>query len=469
MTTYILGAGPAGMAVVDGMVDSSAGSFVLLEQSKSLGGLAQTIAWEGVGDHDLGPHKIFSLDKSLIARIEALLPIEGWLTREKISTIYINGHYLPYPPSPFSLAGVFGLTKFIKMVFGYGIAQISSLINVQAPSTFEQDLQGRLGAPLYNILFKPIAEKLWADPKTLDVKLSRGRVQTPSLFEVFGRLLRIKKNSAFEALTFRYPKGGLGRLWNAIAAKSLNHGKILLSHTVTGLVVEGGRVRQIKFSTNGKEGVFDLCQEDNIVSTLPLTHTIKILKESLPPNAENLSKNIIVLNDLLLVFLHIDTPSLVKESWVFIPDPKVIFHRLSEQESFDPSMTPNGSIVCCEIMSSDSRRLSNKTDEELIFMAIEGLNEMGYVGFNVISQKVIRLPKSYPVFNVGFEAGLKELLVALDSFENFKSIGRQGAFNYIGTLDAMDIGYGFVNWMTQNKTLSWVNERERTNHYPVLD
>jgi protoporphyrinogen oxidase len=94
---------------------------------------------------------------------------------------------------------------------------------------------------------------------------------------------------------------------------------------------------------------------------------------------------------------------------------------------------------------------------------------MGYVGFNVISQKVIRLPKSYPVFNVGFEAGLKELLVALDSFENFKSIGRQGAFNYIGTLDAMDIGYGFVNWMTQNKTLSWVNERERTNHYPVLD
>ncbi len=31
MTTYILGAGPAGMAVADGLIDANGGDFVLLE------------------------------------------------------------------------------------------------------------------------------------------------------------------------------------------------------------------------------------------------------------------------------------------------------------------------------------------------------------------------------------------------------------------------------------------------------
>lgn len=469
MTTYILGAGPAGMAVVDGIVDAKAGPFVLLEKGPSLGGLAQTIHWQGVGDHDLGPHKIFSLDKSLVTRIEALLSTEAWLTRNKVSTIYMKGHYLPYPPSPFSLAGVFGMPAFIKMVAGYGLAKLSGLVRTSSPQTFEEDLEGRLGKPLYGILFKPIAEKLWGDPKKLDVKLSKGRVQTPSLFEVLGRLLKIRKSSEFEALTFRYPKGGLGSIWRAIEAKSDGHGNILLGHTVTGLVVEGKRVRQIQFSSDGTDGVMDLGPDDQVVSTLPLAHTIRIFNEALPAHFANLAENVVSLNDLLLVFLHVDKSSLLDESWVFIPDPKIAFHRLSEQESFDPAMTPNGSIVCCEIMSSHSRPLVSKTDEELTSLAISGLHTMGYSGFKVLNQRIIRLPKSYPVFRIGFEAGLAELIGGLDQFDNFRSIGRQGAFNYIGTLDAMDIGYGFANWLTAGKTKPWKDERERTNHYPVLD
>lgn len=469
MTTYILGAGPAGMAVVDGLVDAKAGPFVLLEKGPSLGGLAQTIHWQGVGDHDLGPHKIFSLDKSLVERIETLLSTEAWLTRNKVSTIYMKGHYLPYPPSPFSLAGVFGMPAFIKMVAGYGLAKLSSLVSTSSPQTFEEDLEGRLGKPLYGILFKPIAEKLWGDPKELDVKLSKGRVQTPSLLEVFGRLLKIQKSSEFEALTFRYPKGGLGSIWRAIETKSDGHGNILLGHTVTGLVVEGKKVRQIQFSSDGIDGVMDLGPDDQVVSTLPLAHTIKIFNKALPAHFANLAENVVALNDLLLVFLHLDKPSLLDESWVFIPDPKIAFHRLSEQESFDPAMTPNGSIVCCEIMSSPSRPLASKTDEELTALAISGLHTMGYSGFKVLNQRIIRLPKSYPVFRTGFEAGLAELIGGLDQFDNFRSIGRQGAFNYIGTLDAMDIGYGFASWLAEGKAKAWRDERERTNHYPVLD
>ena len=177
MTVYILGGGPVGMALVDGLVDAGEIPFTLIDRGPRLGGLAQTIHWEQVGDHDLGPHKIFSLDSELVSRVEKLLPPSDWLTRDKISAIYMKGHYLPYPPSPFSLVSVFGLSAFSRMLFGYGRARLVSLFYSQTPNTFEEDLVNRLGRDLYQMLFKPIALKLWGEPTALDVKLSRGRVQ----------------------------------------------------------------------------------------------------------------------------------------------------------------------------------------------------------------------------------------------------------------------------------------------------
>lgn len=121
------------------------------------------------------------------------------------------------------------------------------------------------------------------------------------------------------------------------------------------------------------------------------------------------------------------------------------------------------------MMSSLSRRLTIQSDEELCKAATQGLKNMGYSGFKILNQRVIRLPKSYPVFRRGFEKGLSEIIQTLDDFENFRTVGRQGAFNYIGTLDAMDIGYGFSKWLVDGKKQPWQHERERTNLYPVLD
>jgi len=469
MTTYILGAGPTGLAIADGLIDSNGGSFVVLERSQQLGGLAQTVQWQGIGSHDLGPHKIFSLDRQLVQRIENLLPSSDWLTHDKVSSVYLKGHYLPYPPSPFSLAGIFGLPAFVKMVMGYCFAKIGSLLGDKQPSTFAEDLEGRLGAPLYAILFKPIAEKLWGDPRELDVKLSKGRVQTPSLAEVIGRLLKIKSSSEFEALTFRYPKGGLGRIWDAIAKKSHGKGEICTGVNITGLEVSGRRIVRIHTEGDNANSAIDIGADDYVVSSLPMAHTIRLLGNGLPAHIAALADKVLHFNDLLLVFLHVDCPSLVKESWVFIPDTAIAFHRLSEQESFDPGMTPNGSIVCCEIMSSTHRNFAAKSDDELIEVSLKGLADMEYAGFKVLNRKVIRLPRSYPVFRTGYEAGLKELITALDGFDNFRSVGRQGAFNYIGTLDAMDIGYGFARWLAGNRQGAWQEERDRTSHYPVLD
>lgn len=97
MTIYILGAGPTGLAVADGLFDLEEHNFKLIEKNNSIGGLASTLDWKGIGQHDLGPHKLFTLDKQLMNRVKKLLPDGNWLTKDKKSSIYLNGYFLPYP------------------------------------------------------------------------------------------------------------------------------------------------------------------------------------------------------------------------------------------------------------------------------------------------------------------------------------------------------------------------------------
>jgi protoporphyrinogen oxidase len=469
MTVFILGGGPAGLALADGLADAGH-SFLVLEQGKALGGLARTELWPGVGAHDLGPHKLFTTDAVLMARVESLLPADAWLTRDKQSSIFMRGHYLPYPPSPFSLRRVFGLRRFLGMVSGYGFAMLRRMLpGRREPQSFEADLVQRMGRGLYEALFAPIAIKLWGPPDELDVKLSRGRVQTPSVGETLALVLRRRRSSSFEALSFVYPKGGIGRLWAAIETRTASQGQFLLGHGVTGFEVEGTRIGAINCKGPEGEVRLEVGPKDFVVSTLPLRLTVRLLGEHLAKATVELAEKSVTLNDLVLVFLHIDMPRLFDVSWVFIPDPQIDMHRVSEQAAFDPEMAVDGSIVCCEIMSRPDRDRASLSDDQLVARVIEGLASMGKTGFAVREHRVIRLPRSYPVFRRGYEPALAGVMNELDAFANFRSIGRQGAFNYIGTLDAMDIGYGMARWLISGGSEDWAGERERTAHYPVLD
>lgn len=472
MTVHVLGAGPAGLAVVDGLADAGRSDFAVYERADHLGGLAATHRWEGRGDHDLGPHKVFTTDQQLQARVEALLPADGWLTREKTSRIWINGHYLRYPPAATDLVRAFGPVRFVRMSAGYATAALIPGRRTAEHDSFEADLRSRVGGALYEAMFRPVAEKLWGDPKHLDAKLSRARVQTPPLGEaVRSALGRKGASSTFEALTFRYPRGGLSKVWDAIRVKGAA-GSWRFSTSVEGLDVEHGRIARIRVRAGDAEETIEVGDADTVVSTMPLGPTAKMLAEHLGADRLGRIREQVVLNDLLLVFFHLDAPRLVDDSWIFVPDPSVAFHRVSEQESFDPAMTPSGTIVCCEVMSSPGRPNAQKDDAALIDDCRAGMRRVFGAVPRELGARVIRLPRSYPVYRVGHEPILREALASLDAIANFRSIGRQGAYNYIGTLDAMDIGYGCAAWLNGDGAAdgrAWAAERERTTHYPVLD
>lgn len=286
------------------------------------------------------------------------------------------------------------------------------------------------------------------------------------------------ETSTFEALTFRYPKGGLSRMWDTIRRKG-DGGTWMLETAVTGLTVEDGRVRAMRLQRGGAGGPDEtvaIGADDVVISSMPLGPTAMMLADHLGPERLADIRSQVVLNDLLLVFFRFDAPRLMDDSWIFVPDPSVAFHRISEQESFDPGMTPDGTIVCCEVMSSPGRPNAQKSDGQLADECRKGMARLFGTVPDEMGMRVIRLPRSYPVYKVGHEPVLAAALASLDSIGNFRSIGRQGAYNYIGTLDAMDIGYGCAAWLNEtaaaepsDRSSAWSRERERTTNYPVLD
>ncbi len=203
--------------------------------------------------------------------------------------------------------------------------------------SFENDLVSRLGKPVYNRLFKPTALKLWGEPQKLSSKLSQGRVQTPSITELILRLLKIQKTSSFEALTFKYPKGGLSEIWKKIEDNSKRNGKYLKNSRIVKIDHENKRINKITYEKENELKEIDV-SNDFVASTIPISNLLLSMGTNVPSEIIKDSNEIIQLNDLNLIFFYIEEKILFEESWIFVPDPKILFHRVSEQNSFDPGM-----------------------------------------------------------------------------------------------------------------------------------
>tara|TARA_B100000787_G_scaffold73814_1_gene54329 strand:- start:1533 stop:2933 length:1401 start_codon:yes stop_codon:yes gene_type:complete len=464
---YILGGGPTGISTAHELNDTTDLEFILIEKGNKVGGLASTLNWEPHGLHDLGPHKIFSIDKELEKKVKQIIGDENWITKEKKSKIFLNGKLINYPPSPFVILRTFGIFSFTRFVFSFLYQKFYLNNKPQKINSYKDHLTTRVGSQIFENVFKPITEKIWGDPSILDKKLSETRVQLPSIFDMLLLTIGIKKKNNFEANEFIYPKNGLNMIWEKIKS-NIDDKNFHLGTTVESFSLEKNKVNKIYAKKNNEDVVYTLSEQDVVINTLPLNIVQNSFKDTFGEKFIEESNKILKMNDLFLVFLSIKKSKLFDESWLFVADKKLIFHRVSEQKSFDDEMVKNDrTIVCCEVMINKFNK--EFSDEEIINKTIEDLSILKKEKIEVLDKKLIKLFKSYPVYQKDYEIKLKSILDKYDSIDNFYTIGRQGSFNYIGTLDCMDIGFGFVKWFKNKHVNSWEDERKRTDQYPILD
>ena len=127
-------------------------------------------------------------------------------------------------------------------------------------------------------------------------------------------------------------------------------------------------------------------------------------------------------------------PTLFKDNWIYVHSKDTSTGRITNFANWtkDLQCGQDSAILCLEYWANDDEALWNLDDNALSEMAKRDLLESKLVADSklIINTSVLKIHKSYPVYEKGYKDNLHKIYKALDSFKDLYFIGRNGSFKY---------------------------------------
>jgi len=340
----VLGGGVAGLAA--GYYLARGGfSVTVVERAPVVGGLCGSFQAHGFTlDH--GPHKLYSVVPGILDEIRALLG-DRLIEHRKRNRVRLLGRFMDYPLTLGNLMPLLGPARAAGLGLSYAAAAAGGILDGTEPRTYEDYVVRRFGRGVYELVFEPLARKVWGDPSQLSADLARARIPSGGAAELILRLLGLKETTENEdAPFFYYPRGGFGvfpqRLAEEIAKAG---GTVVTSAAPVGLEREGARVRAVMVE---QDGARRRLEAETVVSSIPLSALSGLLFPGDAAVAEETRQ--LRLRDLALVFLVLRQEKVTDDHWIFFPERRYPFNRMFEQKSMDPGLGPaDRAAVCCDL------------------------------------------------------------------------------------------------------------------------
>jgi len=235
----ILGGGPCGLAAAWELANSGRAPIVL-EREALVGGLCATHANDG-WRFDLGGHRFVSADQGLSRWLEGLLG-DDLLTQERKSVVLHNGRRFKYPLDARDLVTNLGVRENARALAGYARARLARAIRPGSDASFEDWVTARFGQPLYDTFFGPYTHKLWGiHPSKISADWAAERISLLHLGDALVRMAGLRKTAIRTyARRYRYPRYGMGQIYEAIAKDIRRRG----GEVVTGVRALGLELRK---------------------------------------------------------------------------------------------------------------------------------------------------------------------------------------------------------------------------------
>lgn len=128
------------------------------------------------------------------------------------------------------------------------------------------------------------------------------------------------------------------------------------------------------------------------------------------------------------------TTKLFKDNWIYVHSKDTSTGRITNFANWtkDLQCGKDSAILCLEYWANDDEALWNLDDKALSEIAKRDLLESKLVADSSLikNTSVLKIHKSYPVYERGYKDNLHKIYKALDSFKDLYFIGRNGSFKY---------------------------------------
>jgi len=426
----ILGSGLAGLAT--GYVLSKGQKKVtVIDKNSSVGGLSRTIKHNDF-KFDLGGHRFITKDEKIDRFVKELLE-DKFVVVPRTSQIYLQNKFFDYPLSTKNAVFGMGITTTLQILFDYLKATVKRTINPPEIVSLEDWVVNKFGRKMFDLYFKQYSEKVWGiDCKEISAEWVASRIKGLSLrTAVMNALVKVSgKEIVTLADQFVYPRDGIG-VMSEVMKEGIDaaQNSVISNTTVTRMFRDGFRIKSIEMTNGGKT---DRIEGDKYVSSIPITELVRSMEPALPDDIIE-AANKLRYRDLVIVTIMLDCDRATDLTWMYLPEKDMAVGRIHEPKNWSVAMGPEGKThIVAEYFAFENDDIWNSSDEELLNKTVGCMKRLGFMkGLNVIDSCVVRVPKAYPLFAVGFRKQYNILNDYLMRFENLRVIGRTGTFEYL--------------------------------------
>jgi len=393
---------------------------LIIEASKHVGGLSRSIDFNG-SQVDIGPHRFLTHHREVFQFFKEVLG-NDLLTIQRKTRIHFKGNFIEYPLALGNIVKILGIGTGIKILKSFIAGRFKKYSN-----NFEGALKSRFGDYLFDLFFKDYTEKLWGLPVSeIDASWAEQRIQGFSLTKAIAGIF-LKRKEATVSDVFYYPRFGAGFFYKKLQ-------KLLMEQKVDFQLNR----RIEKLYPKDKGSIFELTDNqgdvylaDHMVSTMPLNHLLAALPaidQAVIEKAERLQ-----FRSTVFVYVQLDKTNLSDDHWIYLQMPDVRSGRLTNFNNWSADQLADTSKthLCLEYWTNEDDALFNQDSGSFEAMAQADLKRLGLMNSaQIVSCKVLKVAKTYPIYYNGYQEDLKALQQQLNGIENLYPIGRYGSYKY---------------------------------------
>lgn len=435
----ILGAGLAGLAA--GYVLTRSGTDILIvERDSTVGGLAKTIHHRDFR-FDLGGHRFITSNKK-IERFVLQEVLKGdALVVTRSSKILLRGKYFDYPLKPLNAISGLGIPTASRIILDYAVEQLRPRFEDTQIVSLEDWVVRHFGRTMFNIYFKEYSEKVWGiDCSQICMEWIEQRIQRLSLGKAIRKaLFNYSGRGVFTlASEFLYPPLGIGQISERLKAEIDQRNRVLTNTRIVRVNHCGYKIESIVTRTGSQASIF---KGNEFISSIPVATLVQLLHPKPPIDVLGAASRLRY-RDLVIVTIMINRERVTDQTWIYIPEQRIPFGRIHEPTNWSKKMAPQGTtLLVTEHFCFRGDDTWCASDADLAERTITNLIILGFIKrHEVIDKVILRIPRAYPLFKVGYRKHYEKICDYLDRYRNLSLIGRGGMFKYYNMDNAIESG-----------------------------